>query len=95
VVSVAGGPIRARRVVLATGPFQRPFIPPMSQDVWPWVLQTDPTRYRCPEQLPPGGVRVVGRAAGASGGQVAIEANANQILDEADTATPAPGRPVG
>jgi len=38
---------------------------------------------------------VVGRAAGASGGQVAIEANANQILDEADTATPAPGRPVG
>jgi putative flavoprotein involved in K+ transport len=37
VVSVAGGPIRARRVVLATGPFQRPFIPPMSQDVWPYV----------------------------------------------------------
>jgi hypothetical protein len=31
-------------------------------------------------------VRVVGRVAGASGGQVAIEANANQILDEADTA---------
>ena len=175
VVSVAGGPIRARRVVLATGPFQRPFIPSMSQGLWPWVLQTDPTRYQCPEQLPPGavlvvgsgasgcqiaeellqagrtvflsvsrhrriprryrgrdvnwwlekmgrfaqtidslpgrrwppsivvtgvnggydvnvrqlaadGVRVVGRAAGASGGQVAIEANANHILDEADTA---------
>jgi putative flavoprotein involved in K+ transport len=175
VVSLADGPIRARRVVLATGPFQRPFVPPMSQDVRPWVLQTDPIRYRCPEQLPPGavlvvgsgasgcqiadellhagrtvflsvsrhrsiprryrgrdvywwlekmgrfaqtidsfpgrrwppsivvtgvnggydvnvrqlaadGVRVVGRVAGASGGQVAIEANANQILDEADAA---------
>jgi putative flavoprotein involved in K+ transport len=175
VLSVAGASIHARRVVLATGPFQSPFIPPMSQDVWPWVLQTDPTRYRRPEQLPAGavlvvgsgasgcqiadellhagrtvflsvsrhrrvprrfrgrdvywwlekmgrftqtidsfpgrlwppsivvtgvnggydvnvrqlaadGVRVVGRVAGASGGQVAIEANADQILDEADTA---------
>jgi putative flavoprotein involved in K+ transport len=37
-------------------------------------------------QLAADGVRVVGRAAGASGGQVAIEANANQILDEADAA---------
>ena len=175
VLALAGGFIHARRVVLATGPFQRPFIPPLSQDLSPWVVQTDPTRYRGPQQLPAGavlvvgsgasgcqiadellhagrtvflsvsrhrrvprrfrgrdvywwlekmgrlahtidsfpgrqwppsivvtgvnggydvnvrqlaadGVRVVGRIAGASGGQVAIEANANQVLDEADTA---------
>jgi glycine/D-amino acid oxidase-like deaminating enzyme len=39
------GSIHARQVVLATGPFQRPFIPPMAGDVSPSVLQTDPTRY--------------------------------------------------
>jgi putative flavoprotein involved in K+ transport len=74
VVSVAGDSLHARRVVLATGPFQRPFIPPMSQDIWPSVLQTDPTRYRCPEQLPAGAVLIVG--SGASGCQIADELSA-------------------
>ena len=37
-------------------------------------------------QLAADGLRVVGRVAGASGGRVAIEANANEILDEADAA---------
>jgi putative flavoprotein involved in K+ transport len=71
VVSLAGGSIHARRVVLATGPFQRPLIPPLSQGVSPSVLQTDPTRYRCPEQLPAGAVLIVG--SGASGCQIADE----------------------
>ena len=71
VVSVADGSLHARRVVLATGPFQRPLIPPMSYDIWPSVLQTDPTRYRCPEQLPAGAVLIVG--SGASGCQIADE----------------------
>ena len=71
VVSVAGGSLHARRVVLATGPFQRPLIPPMSHDIWPSVLQTDPTRYRGPGQLPDGAVLVVG--SGASGCQIADE----------------------
>jgi putative flavoprotein involved in K+ transport len=35
-------------------------------------------------QLAAGEARVIGRVAGASGGGLAIEANANQILDEAD-----------
>lgn len=67
----SAGTIRARRVVVATGPFQRPFIPSFAQDVAPAVLQTDPTRYRCPEQLPGGAVLVVG--SGASGYQIADE----------------------
>jgi putative flavoprotein involved in K+ transport len=58
-------------VVLATGPFQRPFIPPMADDVSPSMLQTDPTRYRNPQELPDGAVLVVG--SGASGCQIADE----------------------
>jgi putative flavoprotein involved in K+ transport len=37
-------------------------------------------------QLAADGVRVVGRVVGASGARLAIEANANQIVDEADKA---------
>jgi putative flavoprotein involved in K+ transport len=71
VVSLARGCLHARRVVVATGPFQRPMIPAMSHDVSPSVLQTDPTRYRCPTELPDGAVLVVG--SGASGCQIADE----------------------
>jgi putative flavoprotein involved in K+ transport len=65
------GHIRARRVVLATGPFQRPLIPKFAQAIAPSVYQTDPTRYRSPAELPPGAVLVVG--SGASGYQIADE----------------------
>jgi putative flavoprotein involved in K+ transport len=44
VVSLADGSPHARRVVVATGPFQRALIPQPSQHVSPSVLQTDPTR---------------------------------------------------
>ena len=71
VLSLAEGSIHARRVVLATGPFQRPFIPHAAHDVSPSVLQTDPARYRNPEELPDGAVLVVG--SGASGCQIADE----------------------
>jgi putative flavoprotein involved in K+ transport len=71
VVSLADGSIHARRVVLATGPFQRPLIPRLSLGVPPSVLQTDPTRYRRPGLLPDGAVLIVG--SGASGCQIADE----------------------
>jgi len=71
VVSLADGSISARRVVVATGPFQRRVIPELSRGVSPSVLQTDPTRYRSPGDLPAGGVLVVG--SGASGCQIADE----------------------
>ena len=70
VLSVPDGSIHARRVVVATGPFQRPRIPGRPR-CSPSVLQTDPTRYRCPAQLPDGAVLVVG--SGASGCQIADE----------------------
>ncbi|MFJ5696972.1 NAD(P)-binding domain-containing protein [Arthrobacter sp. NPDC093139] len=70
-VSLAEGSIHAHRVVIATGPFQRPRIPQLASDVSPSVLQLDPTRYRSSEALPAGAVLVVG--SGASGCQIADE----------------------
>jgi putative flavoprotein involved in K+ transport len=70
-LSVIDGTIRARRVVVATGPFQRPMIPSVAHDLPPSVQQLDPTSYRNPAQLPAGAVLVVG--SGASGTQIADE----------------------
>jgi putative flavoprotein involved in K+ transport len=71
VLSVPDGTIQARCVVVATGPFQRPPIPQPSERVARSVLQTDPTRYQRPEDLPDGAVLVVG--SGASGCQIGDE----------------------
>lgn len=64
------GPIQARNVVVATGPFQRPRIPALVTGA-PWVQQLHAAAYRTPGALPPGAVLVVG--AGASGSQIAEE----------------------
>jgi putative flavoprotein involved in K+ transport len=70
-VFLADGSIHARRVVIATGPFQLPLVPRLADDVSPTVLQLDPTQYRSPDALPGGAVLVVG--SGASGCQIADE----------------------
>lgn len=61
----------ADQVVIATGPFQRPFIPEFSAGLSPDVFQIHTSAYRSPSQLPPGPVLVVG--AGNSGVQIAEE----------------------
>ena len=61
------GTWRARRVVVATGPHGKPFVPPGLRTTK--VLTTN--HYRNPGQLAPGGVLVVG--ASASGVQIADE----------------------
>jgi putative flavoprotein involved in K+ transport len=66
------GPIEAARVVVATGPFQRPVIPPIvPRDGGAGLTQIHSADYRNPSQLPEGAVLVVG--AGASGTQIADE----------------------
>jgi putative flavoprotein involved in K+ transport len=70
-LETADGRIKARHVVIATGPFQRPMIPDYSRAVPASVYQIDATCYRNPEQLPPGSVLVVG--SGNSGCQIADE----------------------
>jgi len=65
------GSMEAKRVILATGPFQRQIIPPCSFSLPPNVMQLDAGSYRHPAQLPPGAVLVVG--SGNSGSQIAEE----------------------
>ncbi len=66
----SGGVIEAKQVVAATGPFQRPVVPPMVPAEL-GIAQMHSNAYRNPEQLPPGAVLVVG--AGSSGAQIADE----------------------
>jgi putative flavoprotein involved in K+ transport len=69
-VETSEGTIEVNRVVVATGPFQRPVIPPIApQD--PDLVQIHSADYHNPGQLPEGGVLVVG--AGSSGVQIADE----------------------
>lgn len=66
----SGGVIEARHVIAATGPFQRPVIPPLVPDDAA-ITQIHSNHYRNPHQLSEGGVLVIG--AGSSGSQIADE----------------------
>jgi putative flavoprotein involved in K+ transport len=64
--------LRARQMVVATGPFQTPYIPPLPDGLDALVPQLHSAEYRNPAQLPAGGrVLVVGAA--NSGLQIAAE----------------------
>lgn len=69
-IETSEGTILANRVVAATGPFQVPAIPPIApkDDNLTQIHSAD---YRNPDQLPEGGVLVVG--GGSSGAQIADE----------------------
>jgi putative flavoprotein involved in K+ transport len=69
-VETSGGSLDARFVVAATGPFQKPVIPPVIPGSAS-VEQVHSAGYRNPGQLPAGAVLVVG--AGSSGVQIAAE----------------------
>lgn len=69
-VETSEGVIEANRVVVATGPFQRPLIPRIAPDD-ARLTQIHSADYRNPQQLPEGAVLVVG--AGSSGVQIADE----------------------
>ena len=66
------GTVEADYVVAATGPFQRPLIPPLVPDT-PGLTQIHSADYDNPGDLPEGAVLVVG--AGSSGVQIAAELN--------------------
>ena len=70
VVESSAGTFEAENIIAATGPFQKPIIPPViPADVG--VAQMHSRDYRNPEQLADGAVLVVG--AGSSGVQIAQE----------------------
>jgi putative flavoprotein involved in K+ transport len=69
-VKTSAGDFRADHVIAATGPFQKPVIPPLVPQRQ-GLMQLHSAGYRNPEALPPGAVLVIG--AGSSGVQIAEE----------------------
>lgn len=67
----SAGTIRARQVVLATGPFHLPFVPAAGADLDPEVVQLHSYHYHRPADVPAGDVLVVG--GGNSAAQLAVE----------------------
>ncbi len=64
-------PFSARQVIVATGPFQVPYVPPVAEGLDGSVAQLHSADYRSPESLPVGRMLVVG--GGNSGFQIAAE----------------------
>ena len=63
--------LRANQVIVATGAYQKPFIPEFSQNLSPEIFQLHSSQYRNPQSLPSGAVLVVG--SGNSGVPIAKE----------------------
>ena len=70
-LSTADRTYTARQVIVATGPFQTPFIPPLAAGLDDSVTQLHSAEYRSPDALPEGPALVVG--GGNSGFQIAEE----------------------
>jgi putative flavoprotein involved in K+ transport len=90
-----GRTITADQVVVATGPFQTPFVPKLAERLADDVLRTHATGYRRPDQVPPGTVLVVG--GGNTGFQIAKELSATHkvVLSIGSRQSPLPQRLLG
>ena len=71
VVSAAGADLAAEQVVVATGAYHDPFVPPLASELDPTIRQLHSSQFRSASQLQPGGVLVVG--ASNSGGEIAFD----------------------
>jgi putative flavoprotein involved in K+ transport len=78
-VRTANETFSARQVVVATGPFQVPLVPPAATGLDSAVTQIHSADYRNPHALPDGPVLVVG--GGNSGLQIAEELSASRHVD--------------
>jgi putative flavoprotein involved in K+ transport len=94
-VELADRTYEADQVVVATGPFQVPFTPPIAADLGAQVVQLHSTQYRSPEDLPTGTVLVVG--GGNTGYQISQELVQSRDVHLAIGArqTPLPQRILG
>ena len=94
-LEVDGRTITADQVVVATGPFQTPYVPKLAEQLADDVFQTHAVGYRRPDEVPLGTVLVVG--GGISGFQIAKELSATHkvVLSVGSRQTPLPQRPLG
>jgi putative flavoprotein involved in K+ transport len=95
VVEVDGRRIEADQVVVATGPFQVPFVPTLATQLAPDLFQTHSIGYRTPAEVPEGTAVVVG--GGNTGFQIAQELAATHAvyLSIGSRQTPLPQRFLG
>jgi putative flavoprotein involved in K+ transport len=94
-LEVDGRTITADQVVVATGPFQSPYVPKLAERLGGDVFQTHAVGYRRPDEVPPGTVLVVG--GGNTGFQIAKELSATHkvVLSVGSRQTPLPQRLLG
>lgn len=94
-LEVQGRSIEADQVVIATGAFQAPDLPPFASRLAPEVFQTHSTGYLRPSDVPPGSVLVVG--GGNTGYQIAKELSATHrvTLAVGSRQKPLPQRVLG
>jgi len=87
--------IAAGQVVVATGPFQKPFVPELVQKLSGDVFQTHAVGYRTPGDVPDGTVLVVG--GGNTGFQIAKELSTTHkvVLSVGSRQRPLPQRLLG
>jgi putative flavoprotein involved in K+ transport len=95
VLEVDGRTVIADQVVVATGPFQTPFVPKLAENLAPEVWQAHSTGYRQPGDVPEGTVLVVG--GGNTGFQIAKELSATHkvVLSVGSKQKPLPQRIAG
>ena len=94
-LEVDGRTITADQVVVATGPFQTPYVPKLADELADDVFQTHAVGYRRPDEVPPGTVLVVG--GGNTGFQIAKELSATHkvVLSVGSRQKPLPQRLLG
>jgi putative flavoprotein involved in K+ transport len=94
-LEVDGKVIAADQVVVATGPFQKPFVPEFASRLGPDVFQTHSTGYQKPRDIPEGTVLLVG--GGNTGFQIAKELSATHrvFLSVGSRQKPLPQRFLG
>jgi putative flavoprotein involved in K+ transport len=95
VLELDGRAVTADQVVVATGPFQTPYVPKLAEGLAPEVWQRHSTGYRRPSDVPEGTLLVVG--GGNTGFQIAKELSATHkvILSIGSRQTPLPQRLAG
>jgi putative flavoprotein involved in K+ transport len=94
-LEVNGRPTTADQVVVATGPFQTPYVPELAEKLSADVFQTHAVDYRRPDNVPQGTVLVVG--GGNTGFQIAKELSSTHkvVLSIGSKQKPLPQRLLG
>ena len=94
-LEVDGRILTADQIVVATGPFQTPYVPTLATELGDHVFQTHAVGYRRPDEVPAGTVLVVG--GGNTGFQIAKELSATHkvVLSVGSRQKPLPQRVLG